>query len=88
MYHSWSLWELRESKFAAQNLDQSKRGSIALEDLTFYLNTELDGNYRNRDLMLIFNRFKNTKHKPKFATQKTEDNYVKFKDIMDKLLSI
>lgn len=58
IYHSWTLWELKESRFTGECLDQAKKGFIALEDLTFYLNTELDGNYRNRDMLLIFNRFK------------------------------
>jgi hypothetical protein len=87
MHHSWSLWELRESKFTAENLDQARKGGITLEDLTFYLNTELDGNYRNRDLMLIFNRLRGAKPKGKGAPEKAEEVAIRFKDIIDKLLS-
>ena len=78
MYHSWSLWELKESKFTAENL--GRKGTLTLEDLTLYINTELDGSYRNRDLLLIFNRLK---PHPKAKSEES----IRFRDVLDKLIS-
>jgi len=52
-----------------ENLDRAKKGYVAVEDLTFYFNTMLDGKFRNRDMMMLFNRLGKdvaSKNKPKF----------------------
>jgi len=40
-------------------VDISNRGYISIEDLVRYLNCEVGTFYRNRDLFLIYLRFKN-----------------------------
>ena len=58
LYHGWTFWELKESGFVAEKLDREHKGFISVEDLTFYINTEVGGEYRNRDLMLILCRLR------------------------------
>lgn len=82
IYHNWTLWELKEAKFTNELLDKAKKGLITIEDLTSYVNTQLDGSYRNRDLLLIYNRLKSGKGK-----HKEECSGIKYSEILDKLLS-
>ena len=81
IYHNWTFWELKSDKFTTENIDQGRKGFINLEDLTFFINTMTDSEYRNRDLMLIFHRLG--------ATSKDASGMyrLKFKEVMGTLLS-
>jgi hypothetical protein len=81
VYRGWTLWELKQSNFTAENVDRGGKGYVTLEDLTFYINTEVDGEYRNRDLMLIFHRL-GERVGGRFEQR------LKFRGLMDRLLSL
>jgi hypothetical protein len=56
--HKYVEGKLVKGGFTEENIDISKRGFIAIEDLVRYINYEMDSFFRNRDVYLIYTRFK------------------------------
>lgn len=56
--HAYGEHKLIKGGFTEENIDISKRGFIAIEDLVRYINYEMDSFFRNRDVYLIYHRLK------------------------------
>ena len=56
--HNYEFIKHHETNFREENVDLRRRGYISPEDLLRFFNAELDTFYRNKDIYLIYQRFK------------------------------